>query len=119
MSVKETAVASDVFRWRGLGKSSWRVWRALGLAAAGIREAELVGRLGMSAKTVRRALHRLKRHGLAQRDDAGCWHHRARDVDEVARELGIAGTGERQRRAHQQQRQAYIRLQYRSRKYPR
>jgi hypothetical protein len=54
-------------------------------------------------RTMQRHLRRLRDHGLAERREEG-WVRGPADLDEVARNIGVAGLGAKQRALHQQQR---------------
>jgi hypothetical protein len=109
VSVKNSSLdlGADAFRWGALGKTGWRILRALD-ALKGATSAELVSTLKMNPKTrtLARALGRLRNAGVIQCID-GVW--RAVDVDlkAVAQTLEIDGAGERQREQHAEQRIGY------------
>lgn len=110
MSVQDAHIGADVFRWGGLGKSAWRVWRILPFSV-GTTRGELAGRLPhMHHTTLGRALQRLEQHGLARSDGAGMWRRVVANLDQVARRVGTAGARERQREQHAQQRLVYRHL---------
>lgn len=103
-NVKATHV--DAFRWRGLSKTSWRVWRVLS-SAHGLSTKDITERvLGIHSGTVRRALRRLEAVDLARGTD-GRWYLGDADLEEIAHRVGTAGTGERQRRQHLEERRTY------------
>lgn len=98
----------DLFcRPRGLDRSGWM---ALALVAvrAGISEKEASLIWGVSERTARRRFERLSKVGLVVRRD-GRWFlaPEARNLREVARELGVDGAGERLRRRIEGERREY------------
>jgi hypothetical protein len=98
-------LGADVFRWGGgLGKSAARVYSAL--LIGGTTE-ELAGRLGSTVSAVRKQLRRLATVGLGARDMLGHWGRTPADLDDVARHLGVAGEGDRQRARYQYERELY------------
>lgn len=103
-----TPPAADAYRWGGLGKTAWRVRRALERAGSATM-AELRVQLQMNPRTLRRSLGRLHAVGAAELAD-GVWHPVAVDLQVVARELGTDGAADRQREAHREQRLAYREL---------
>ena len=115
MSVSDSHVAADAFRWGVLGKSAWRVWRLLPTDGA-TTVAAIADALGLHPITVRRVVCRLAAHGLARRCDAKGWQRLHRDLDEVAGALGKLGAGQRQREQHAEQRAEYRELMARRRR---
>lgn len=108
MSVKDLHTNADAFRWGGLGKTAWCVWGLLPTAEAeGTTVAALAAAQDSHPSTVRRTLARLVVHGLARGHGSGPWHRGEADVNEVARRLGNAGAGQRQRDQHAEQRRVY------------
>lgn len=90
-------LGADVARWRGLGKLTMRVARAV-RAGAGTDASALAERLGMSVPSVRYHLRKLSAAGLMRR--AGrMWRHALSAVSITAAEdaLGVAGKREAQR----------------------
>ena len=102
-------LGADALRWGGLGKTAWRVLRALRAANDGATAANLAGTLQMNSRTLRRALGRLQDAGAAQ-CIGDTWHCVAVDLKPVAQKLGTDGAGERQREQHRNQRLAYREL---------
>ena len=101
----DVGVASDLWRGRrGLGKGRQRIYSLLSRGNGTIDG--LVRETGFHRTTVYRALQMLARYNLAKRDGKVWWLGPA-DVDEVARLLGLAGQAARQRRCHQQEREAF------------
>lgn len=81
----------DAARRGGVGRAGMRVWRELGERPFTTRE--LAGRLGVSASSVRAALARLRRVGMAVRV-AGCgWITGPMTPGALARRVGLAGRG--------------------------
>lgn len=102
-SAGERSLGTDVFRWRdGLGKATWRVWRALENRTV----AELATLLDLKQSSVSKHLARLQTHDLAARDTAGRWR-RLDNLDAVANRLGVAGEGDRQRIRYEEEREIY------------
>lgn len=96
-------LAHDAFRTRGLGKPKLRVWMALDLAEP-CTTAMVAAAVGTKTPTVLKHLTRLQAVGLAHRDEQGRWLRLDRDLNDVARDVGTAGTGGRQKELHHQQR---------------
>jgi predicted ArsR family transcriptional regulator len=84
-------------RGKGLGKSNYRLWSLL---TSPKTAAELATTLGIKVRTVWDHLWTLEYWGLCMRDVDGKWHRCDVDVDAVAKRLGIAGEGARQRARH-------------------
>jgi DNA-binding transcriptional ArsR family regulator len=96
------ALAHDVWRFQGLGKHVQQTYTALQDGPATI--GELVERTHYQRRTISRHLERLRDHGLVTRAENGRYHVVEHfDFDALAVELGVAGTGERQRTRHRQQ----------------
>jgi hypothetical protein len=110
----------DAFRHRGLGKSALQVWEKLRLYPSQT-PAELAASTGRGLATVRRVLARLERiidpvtgevFKLVERDVTGCWQALDVDIDTldaIARAIGTAGAGERQKAKHAEQRAGFAR----------
>lgn len=106
----------DAFRYRGLGKSAAHVWAIL-RDRPGLTVAELAERTGRNVATVRRVLGRMARivdtdtgevYRLVERDGDG-WRAVDGDLDAIARAIGTAGAGAKQRARHTEQRAGYAR----------
>jgi hypothetical protein len=101
----------------GLGKTGSQVWDAL--EAGALTEIELVQKTGRHVKTIRRMLDRMSspelidpRTGevLALVEKVGDkWEHLPVDLENIARVLGVAGTGAAQKARHKQEREAHNR----------
>jgi DNA-binding MarR family transcriptional regulator len=90
----------DVWRWAGLGKNGWRIVRALD-PEHGVAPSQLATALNIHRSTVWRNLAKLAQHHLAIRDPDGRWRRAKNlDLDQVAQELAVTGTGDRQRKRH-------------------
>lgn len=90
----------DVWRWAGLGKNGWRILRALD-PEHGVAASQLATALKIHRSTAWRNLAKLAEHHLAIRDPDGCWRRaKELDLDQVAQELAVTGTGDRQRKRH-------------------
>jgi DNA-binding IscR family transcriptional regulator len=99
------AAVHDVFVRRGLGPVAGLVYARLGGAPI---PAELVAaRVGYRPATVRRHLAELARYGLAVRGSYG-WIRGAGDLEQVAVELGVAGTRAERAVRHAEQRERYL-----------
>jgi len=64
--------------------------------------ATLVFALEIGDRAVRRHLSKLKDHGLVKKEGMG-WLRTGRSVEEVADDLGVAGSGARQRLQYEEQ----------------
>jgi DNA-binding transcriptional ArsR family regulator len=95
----------DAFRRRGLGPTAGLIWRLVG-ETPGITAAELDSKVGLHRSTVYRNLSRLREAGLVYPDE-GRWFPVPRDLDDVARELGVDGSLARQRQNHARQRKTF------------
>lgn len=99
--------SSDAWRYRGLGKSAAHVWGML-RENPGATVAELADATGKRVSTVRRVIDRMTRIvdpesgevlTLVEADGDG-WRAVEADLDAIARAIGTAGTGERQKAQH-------------------
>lgn len=103
--VESTLLSHDAFRHLGLGKNA--AWICSNLTAdRGSTVKELSDALAPSEATIRRQLKRLEEVGLARQSDR-YWFRLERDLDDVARDLGTLGTGERHVLRNQLQREGY------------
>jgi predicted transcriptional regulator len=100
--------AHDAFRHRGLGATSYQLYALLREAGSLSSEA-LAERSGKHRSTVKRKLEELAAHGLATQLDDGSWRAVARDLNDVAKGLPVAGIGEQARRKHAEERATYAR----------
>lgn len=100
--------AHDAFRHRGLGATSYQLYTILDEAGPLSSEA-LSERSGKHRSTVKRKLKELAATGLAIQLDDGSWRAVARDLDDVAEGLLVAGIGEQARRRHATERATYAR----------
>jgi DNA-binding CsgD family transcriptional regulator len=101
-----TAPGDDTWRrgW-GLGKSKYRIWSLLGTPKT---PAELAAKLNIKVRSIWDHLWMLEDQGVCARDGDGCWHRRCDvDLDAVAKRLGIAGEGARQRAHHEYEREIF------------
>jgi hypothetical protein len=98
----------DVWRHQGLGKGAQSTYACLGRDGPATGT-ELRERTGYSRGTIWRHVRRLQNQGLVTGDHDGR-HHVVEgvDFDALAVDLEVAGTGERQRVKHQQQRDLYV-----------
>jgi predicted transcriptional regulator len=103
--------AHDAFRHRGLGKSAAELWALL--RAAPMTAAELAERSGRNVRTVYRNLAKLARivdaatgevFRLVEPGDGDTWRALEADLDGIARAIGTAGAGERQKQKHERER---------------
>lgn len=94
----------DVWRnGKGLGKAGRAVW--VNLHEHSITVKAIADRLGWKdPRRVRYHLHHLLKHGLAAKTAHG-WHRGTADLDDVARDLGVAGAGARQADQHRRERE--------------
>ncbi len=96
--------ADDCWRWRGMGKSKFQVWRLLGTEPVVTRD--LADALGVRPRTVQQHLNRLEEVGLATRQADG-WVKGPDTPQQVGELLPTAGAGARQAERHATERQAY------------
>ena len=98
----------DVFRRKGLGPNARRIWLNLKRnPQSTVTQISLA--LGIDRTTARRNLNELQRFGLAiQQGTPAKWSHLDRDLSLVARELGTAGSLDRQRAQYQNDRHAFF-----------
>jgi len=108
---------ADAWRFRGLGKSALLVLSQL-RAAPGATAAELAESTGKHKRTVTRALARMAHIvdadtgevlRLVEADGDGWRACTDVDLDAVARAVGTAGTGERQKAQHAEERRGFRR----------
>jgi DNA-binding transcriptional ArsR family regulator len=102
--VHETYVAliaqpHDVFRRRGLGKDTFRVWSHLD-ALAPVKATVLAKMLNRTRRTAYYHLEKLQAHGLAVKSPSGWLRAGAATLDAVAEERGVAGVGAAQKIRH-------------------
>jgi len=96
--------------WRngaGLGKSPQRVYERL-LVEPAIAE-DMAASVGLSKRTMDRALERLKVFGLAEKSGR-VWRPLAADKDALARDIGVLGKSAAQAARHRREREAHNRL---------
>ena len=96
--------ASDCWRWRGLGKAKFKVWRLLG--SEPVKTKDLVPSLGVGSRTVQQHLAVLEEVGLATRQADG-WVKGPDTPEKVGEWLSTAGAGVRQAERHRIERQAH------------
>lgn len=96
----------DAFAYAGLGRAAARVYGLLG--DHGTSSRDLAAALGLSVRTVRRHLLALQAVGLARWNGLnGTWSGDVADLDELAAQLGTAGTGQARRDRHAKARDGY------------
>jgi hypothetical protein len=95
---------ADVWRWNGLGKRAFEMWRHLGRNP--IPTVDLAKSLGVQIRTAKHHLNRLKQYELAE-ELIGGWVRGTADLDEVAQVLGVAGARNKQRQRHEQHRRVF------------
>ncbi|MFX1412083.1 MAG: bifunctional DNA primase/polymerase [Promethearchaeota archaeon] len=105
------ALDHDAFRWHALNKSGAEVLGVLVSLGEPVSVARLAELTGRCVRTVRYRLGDLFTLGLAELVGSGLWRA-VHDIDmvrldAVARELGTAGAGERQRRQHARERRLH------------
>lgn len=91
----------EAFRPRGLGRSAYEV--LCQLSAGPLQAKHLAERTGRDVQTVRKALKRLKQHGLTAKSAGKCWIGRAIediDLDELARSVCMKGSARGQKERH-------------------
>lgn len=102
----------DAFRRAGLGKPGAQVWGLL-QASNGLRVAEIARQTGRARMTVGRVLKIMCALGMARAEIVGrgaVWHAvDGVDLDQIAREVGTRGAGDRQRAMHARDRRAHRR----------
>jgi hypothetical protein len=101
-----STLSHDAFRVRGVGlkRSAALVLAALPCATA----RAIAAATHLSKRTVRNALAALKAEGLIEKKkESACWMRTCETLDAVAERRGTAGAGERQKRMHALQREAY------------
>jgi DNA-binding transcriptional ArsR family regulator len=96
--------ASDCWRWRGLGKSKFKVWRLL--SSEPVTTKDLADALGVGSRSVQQHLARLREVGLVTRLDGG-WVKGPDTPEQVGEWLSTAGAGVRQKERHRIEREAY------------
>lgn len=100
-----TGPLHDAFRRDGLGPTAGRILELV-QKKPGMTATEITRLIGMDRSTVYRNLRRLHDAALLC-SHRHRWYPVVRDLDEVAREIGVAGTLDRQRREHQRQRNSF------------
>src|SRR5258707_13792762 len=103
---EECGHVQDIWRFRGLGKGTFRVWSLLA-GGTPVRAKVLAQSLHMTTKTVRYHLAKLRRHGLALKVVGGWLRGDAAALDAVAEVLGVAGAGAPQEGKHRLDRKDY------------
>lgn len=107
----------DAFRHRGLGKSAWEVWYKL-MMYPSMTAAELAASTGRHVSTVKRVLSRMERivdpitgevFKLVEPGDGDTWKALDGDLDGIARAIGTAGAGDRQKAKHEREREGWKR----------
>lgn len=100
------AMTHDAFRNRGLGKNGAFVYEFLRQHEIATAE-QIVKGSGMARMTVFRKLSKMKQSGLADSKD-GFWVLKPdHNLNRVAAQLGVKDAGERQKREHEAQREAF------------
>jgi hypothetical protein len=90
-----------VFEHSGLGMAACRVWHLLGASSRQMAAREIALTLRISLSGVHEALRALEEARLVDRGTERNWHRLARDLDDVAEELGVSCRPENRRRANQ------------------
>lgn len=102
---------AEVWEHGGLGEPCRKVYRVLAAAALaggeGVDVLTLAAEVGRSDSTVRRHLGALSEVGLARRTSPGVWVAEARDAEDLAFDLGVAGGSSRRSAAHQRERREH------------
>ncbi len=108
------SASHDAFRFGGLGISAGQVWHVLQEAPAKIDE--LAAQTGRHAKTIKRTLARMvnitdpftgEYLPMVASNDGEMWHALQVDLDYIARIIGTAGAGEKQKQLHQKERKIH------------
>jgi DNA-binding transcriptional ArsR family regulator len=94
----------DAWRWKALGKGPQRVYA---LVLQNFGAAEIASQLGISRRAVYQHLGRLRAAELVDNSGNGVWTATEKTLAEVAVEYETDGAGDRQREAHQRQRDAH------------
>lgn len=97
--------AHDAFRWAGLGKASGEVYGTL-LQTGVLTPSAIADATGRGERTVVRALARMIEFKMVEKVADG-WRAVVVDLDDVARELGTAGTLARQKFLHKLAREGW------------
>jgi DNA-binding transcriptional ArsR family regulator len=100
-----SGIEADAFRWRALGKSTWRVYDAAKRSESASID-KLISALGMRQRQVRYHLRKLLAENLVHSGARGFQCDEAKSVL-VAAKLGTLGMGAVQRAHHEQERRAY------------
>lgn len=104
----------DVFRVGGLGTSAGQVWQVLQDVPATVDE--LAAQTGRHRKTIERTLARMVNIAdpltgeylpLVASSEGETWHILQVDLDYIAQVIGTAGAGEKQKQAHEKERQIH------------
>jgi predicted transcriptional regulator len=101
--------AHDAFRARGLGKPGAQVWTVL-QAGKGLRVSEIAKQSGRARMTVWRVLKTMCALGMARAEigtRGAVWFANDTDLDQIAQELGVSGSGKRQRARHAEERRGH------------
>jgi DNA-binding MarR family transcriptional regulator len=96
----------DTFTYRGLGPVAGLIYARLSTSSPAAATL-LSTRVGYRPATVRGHLRRLEKWGLAVWGPHG-WTRGGRDLDEVAEELGVAGTRAERADKHREDREKYL-----------
>ncbi len=109
-------IGHDVFRWAGFGKGAGQVWAKLERAEQPLTVQQIAEQTGRSAKTVYRILARFQGLGMVECVPDGANPNQIAwgcapevNLDEMARKIGVAGIGARQRAEHIRERAAHRR----------
>jgi hypothetical protein len=93
----------DACRWRALGKNGCRILDLLD-PEDGMTAKEVAAALKIHISTARKNLAKLAAHQLAIRGQDGLWRRAEHpDLKGAARDLGVDGAGERQRKQHERE----------------
>jgi DNA-binding Lrp family transcriptional regulator len=116
---QSSAIGADVFRTvgtvgreceRGLGAGACQVYDYL-RGGCGATRAQIVKDTGRSKATIKRALRSMKKWGMVARQalaGRAVWFAVDVDLQEIARKMGTAGAGDRQRKRHAEERRAWV-----------
>jgi hypothetical protein len=106
VSSEPTELLHDLFTHKGFGDKGQRIYQTLREAESPMTATELSRLVQCCERTARRKLTDMALCGLVEKvDGTSAWRALARDIDEVARELGAAGHRAKLKSLHQIERE--------------
>ena len=103
----ETEQGADLYRYGALGKKGQLVLRVL-TESKKATSAEILEKTGLNRRAIERILKRSTWAGIVIKNGRGLYSINPNvDLSEAARRLGVDGKGEKQRRQHNAERDAY------------